>query len=391
MVVYERVSDVCPVPSVPADLAAKITVENAELQQLRRLYLVQRQLVELTVYFQLQHRGETGYVYDENSADAADASTLSSKRCQIFLLGSATLKEALDQAIAEFRRTSLGEMFECADSELASCIRLRRYNASNNRLGETFGGRENLSLQECGLSPAATLLLERRATTDAPFVEFNPREMQVRLSLWNTETKSSDSGSVVVVVPGEEAATVGNLRAQAANAFSIGTSDPVRLDKCCILILNTNTSVIELNDDSKQLKKDCGIYPGDEVIIDILPESSENAESKALLELRNRKRSAQIFFNNPADTDVAATSCPAYVQTVDVLLDCSLTEIKNKIAAVLNIQADSFHTKRNSAAPQLKDESKTLAELGFVDQSILHLTVRPSFFTVDSYSKSCNL
>jgi hypothetical protein len=97
MVVYERVSDVCPVPSVPADLAAKITVENAELQQLRRLYLVQRQLVELTVYFQLQHRGETGYVYDENSADAADASTLSSKRCQIFLLGSATLKEALDQ------------------------------------------------------------------------------------------------------------------------------------------------------------------------------------------------------------------------------------------------------------------------------------------------------
>jgi hypothetical protein len=382
MLVYERVSDVSPSPVVPANLASAIEAENATLQSLRRLYNVQKQLVELTVYFQMQHRSSTGYVDAAADPDALETAVVddTNKKCTLHLLSSATLREALLQATGEFRRTPAGDLFECSDADLGSCVRLRRYNASNNRLGETFGGRDSATLQELGLAPAATLLLERRnATSDAPFVEFNPREMQVRLSLW-TEGASADktssgnsNSSVVVVVAGEEAATVGSLRQQAGVAWGL---DAEAAKKRCVLIRNTDASVVELNDDSKQLKKDHGIYPGDEVIVDVLPaDAAADAVSKALVELRNRKKSVQIFYNNPTDNDVAASSCPAYVSTVEVSLDSTLVEIKQKIAAALGLSTDSFHTKRNAAAPQLKDESKTLSELGFVDQSILHLTV----------------
>ena len=360
MLVYERADSDTAQPSVPAQLSNTIVTENEELKLLRKLLRVQRQLVELTVHFQLQAHGGNSLAADVSEGQEISADETISK-CVLHVLGSTTLGEARTLAFAELER--LGKVGAGESIELC---RLRRYNAVNNRVGETYGGRESQTMTELGLSPTACMLLERRKDSDPAFVEFNPREMQLRLAVWDAASNSLDANRKVVVVPGEESATVESLRAAAIAACEV-TSRRIAL------ILNNDTTVVELVEEAKQLKRDYGLYPGDEVIVDVLPEgSAADFVSLALTELRNRKKTIQVFYNDPkAD----ASSQPNYDRFVELSLDSTLKEAKVKMSGALGLDVESFHTRRNAAAPQLKDETKTMNDLGIVDQSILHLQV----------------
>ena len=62
-------------------------------------------------------------------------------------------------------------------------VRLREFVPSCRRPTTTYEGKEDESLQACGLSPAKTMVLEVREEGD-PWVAFNPNEMIIRVIRW---------------------------------------------------------------------------------------------------------------------------------------------------------------------------------------------------------------
>ena len=90
--------------------------------------------------------------------------------------------------------------------------------------------------------------------------------------------------------------------------------------------------------------------------------------------------------NPDGEVDAAATGVEAsdaqrgsdYPFSIQVSLDISLAQFKVQVAAALDIaDPGSFLCKRSSAngAPQLKDETKSLRDLAFVNHSVVHLQV----------------
>ncbi len=368
--------------TVPPELAAVIHAENENFRLLRRLLQTHKNMIELEVYFHIRSRntggggGSASQGGDVALALTTVTSSVDEDKCVLYLSGSTTLSEALRQAFHAF--ASSKAVKGTTESSLERS-RLRSFNPVANRVGETFGGREAMTLNELNivsLSPSCVLLLERRKSDDPPFIEFNPREMQIRLVVWDSVSVAAGVVSpqfvnISVIVPGEEAATVGGLRLEATLAVGLEASKCKQL----VLILNSDRSVLELSDDSKLLKKDHGITSGDEIVIDILPvNATADHVSLALIELRNKKKAVQLFFNNPKDM---ATTV-AYTHSVSVSLEHTLSEVKGHMATLLGMPVGDFHLRRNAAAPQLKDESKLLTDLGIVDQSMLHLQVNSS-------------
>lgn len=350
-------------------------------QLMRRLLEVHRQMVEVTVYYSARSvsGGEITGVDDEAAQVASD----NSRKQAFYFLASTSLEDVHKAVFAAYASSGLDGY---TDASLA-LSRLRRYNAISNRVGETYGGREGSSLEALGLGPTAVLLLDRRGTSDAPFVEFNPREMQIRLLVWDpqsqtqADTANKFSLSVSVSVPGEDSASVGGLREVAATAVGL----PGQLERIA-LILNSSRTLAEMpvKDNTKLLKKDFDLWPGDEVVVDILPDGVDaDFISPALTSLRKKRKTIRVLFNHPmAGGNISPSSVVAvgesvisYTLSVETMLDLPLSAVKASIAASLGIETDSFHVKRNVSAPQLKDETKTLEDLGFVDESILHLQV----------------
>ena len=65
------------------------------------------------------------------------------------------------------------------------------------------------------------MLVEVRQAATPPFAEYNPNEMMIHVQLWDVETAAPADRTLSVVVPGEQSATVGDLRAAVATAFGI--------------------------------------------------------------------------------------------------------------------------------------------------------------------------
>jgi hypothetical protein len=368
MLCYERIhadGSLYPVSvQVPEELGNSVGASNEELRILRRILHVHKQMIELNIYYHMKHRGGSllSPGQDDSAIDGAN------DKCTLFLLSSTTLEEALTLAHQQFNLVTGG-----GGSSLDRC-RLRRYNPVTNRVGETYGSRENQTLEALGLMPSSVMLLERRSVDDAPFIEFNPREMQIKLVIWDSSsTDTAQFVSVSVIVPGEDLATVAGLRAEAINSTGFDSSKFSQV----VMILNNERSLLELSDDSKLLKRDHGICSGDEIVIDFKPVGAADPyTSAALTALREKRKTVHLFFNHPQEQAMQDGNPTAtYNNSLEVSLDNSLSDIKVRIASQLGISVDDFHFRRNAMAPQLRDEHKSLADLSFVDQSVLHLQV----------------
>ena len=339
------------------------------LQVLRRLLEVHRQMVEITVYFSTRIVSG-GEITGDAPEGAEEVASDNSRKYAFYFVASTSLADVHKAVFDKF--ASAG--FEGASSSSLAMSRLRRYNAISNRVGETYGGREAGTLEALGLGPTCVMLLERRSDADAPFVEFNPREMQIRLLLWDQQAFESGTAKPnyqiwSVTVPGEDGATVSGLREAAATAVGI----PGQLSRINLIINNPRT-LVELTtaDNDKLLKRNFDLWPGDEVVVELQPEESIGGASQAFAELKKKRKTIRVLYNDPSGTGAE----PSYTLSVETTTDKTLGEIKAIFAAALGVAVEAFHMRRSAMAPQLKDESKTLEELGIVDQSIFHLQVR---------------
>jgi hypothetical protein len=338
--------------TVPADLVDQVVVANTKLHKLKKAYAVHKMMTEVTSF---QITADVGsHVKASNIAPVPSVN---------FLLSSCSLQKTLESVYSSFVQSGTLD----SGTELTHC-RLRRYNAASRMVGETFTGREESSLAELGLFPLCSLALEVVAA-GGTFSDFNPKEVEVRVVEWKEGVREESSKDVFVLVSGEESASIGALRLETAEEFKVDASRIVMLQAPP----QANAHYTVLENDSILLS-DAMVTSGDDVIIHVLPEgeSREGKGEDIIAKIILEKRSISIMFNVPSAEDNADTEF-SYEKSVGVLLDASLGDLKDLIAAELKLSANDFHVRRNHSAPQLKALNKTLDVLNFVDQSIIHI------------------
>jgi hypothetical protein len=365
---------------IPAPILTEVETENESFATRFKLQDIRNHVVSLTVRV-------------HNSDASAESSAASQASAQLDLLKTATLATALERAHAQL--VAEGKL-SAADYPLSQC-RLRKYSKRNqSSLGETFGGREgSVTLEDAGLTQTATLALEVRAANDPEFTEFNPSDMHLRFSVWDA-TANKLGAAHDVLVPGRDAATVGDLRAAVAAKLGV---DGSRL----VLLHDDSTMPLEqLSADSAVLVAQHRIFPGDNtLVVEVIPADAEAAtyKSAALFALEEGRNKAVIYYNKPTDATTAAPVAPEganaedaatagdavaqrgsnYPLSIEVSVDTTLAQFKALVAPTVGVSdVNSFHCKRSGAvgAPQLKDESKTLRDLAFVNHSVIHLQVQ---------------
>lgn len=350
MLLYQKVDDDNKdiIVTIPASIETEISKSNEEFDRMSKLFTIHKKMTELNVYFS-DNTGEKQFI-------------------TTFLPSTTTLQETMLEVLREIAfnpifgdiLTSTASSMLSADNLLSLC-RLRDYNRQSGRSGETYDDKYLLSLAEVNIISHSQLLLEFRTEQDPVFVPFNPNELQLNLTKWEIKedmTEGSGTTNNSIVVPGEDMATVGGLRNVAAMLYG------VELDRI-VLIVNNNRNVSCLNDDSKLLRLDVGIFPGDNVVIDFVP--ADVSPSEYISPVLAAMRTVVILYNDPASNSQDVE----FNLKVNVLLSDTLYDLKSSIAEALKIKVSEFHIRRNATGPQLKGESKTLQDYSLTDQSIV--------------------
>lgn len=404
-----------------AAFADEVATANEDYVNLKKAFDIQQKLAEFSVYFKCKvdpaSVGKT-LDYEQQISDSCYVSSVSleNSRAKVSLHvdSSKTLKFALTKAFDALCSCGITDHpYSHAVSGVGNC-RLRQYNEISNRLGETFGDREDSSIASIGLLSTSTtscisLILETRQDYDPPFTEYNPREMIVNLIRWEDVTKflfpsgnfniqdvtlkltnmKEDAASEVdgltvtassslttsgistqiirtsLPIPGEDKATVAGLRQEVKKFLGLGNRNDVKV----ALIHHSDRATVELNEESKFLRKDFGMWPGDEIIVEVI--SSEDFQSNAFLSFKNSRKAIHIMCNNVLEENSSSSS---YEVVVETSLDASLTDLKTAIATRFNISSpDLFYLRRSAIGPQLKDESLTIEQSDLVDYSMVHI------------------
>ncbi len=363
------------VSKIPQQVLDYVQADNDELDQLQVAYGVYNRMTNLHV-----------------SCIGVDNET--SNMVTIELPANMTLSEATAEVYSHVvaARVSSG-MPTLPD---VSLCRLRRYERSCHRLGETFGGRESETLGALGLGidhipsglfvrvpEGCSVALEFRKQ-DETFSEFNGKEMQLRIIRWSLDSNGmlEEAESNISVIPGEDASSVGALRQVAVSSLNFG-GDTSNILKRIILMKDSDRGPVLLDDDSKLLKKDYRIFSGAEVFVELLgaeltksTDADEKIATPVYAALLNRKQMIQILYNVP----VAAGTVPEYNLSVQISSACTLKEFKDRVIKSGNLGSVSeFHVRRNATGAQIKSEQKSLDELGITNQSIIHLQVKLFF------------
>ena len=304
-------------------LKDKINEENITSVKLRRLYEIHQKIVDIKVLFKIPQ-----YTSTEGN---------NSENVSLYVYLTDSLEIVLKKVIEVIHTKYPDFMINIDDSYQQSC-RLRLYYEHKNQLGETFGGREqfnlsdllgNINIDNFSKNNKIVFFLETKNVNDkSPFVEYNPREMSLRLLLWtksiqkafNTSNLTTNESSTIlrmllsnyssqtivtesgdddrnsnsavikstydylcsqikeVIIDGEDKAMVHTLRDKSYNEYEkIGlderhNTNEVTLDKNMMSLIycndRGNITEIKLDDDNKTLKFDYGICPYDLVFVD---------------------------------------------------------------------------------------------------------------------------
>jgi Ubiquitin carboxyl-terminal hydrolase len=286
--------------------------------------------------------------------------------------------------------------------------------------------------------PPVVLLLESRNNSDPPFTEMNDKAMLLRVLVWSEKLQAaveateglsetlgglfpigSDSVKGVatdpniaavqasmmeLLVPGEHLATLGALREAIAVELNYAVTQIT-----LIMCNDKEALVMELDQDHRSLKKAYGICPGDLVFVEIREATSPSVavdsevhdtppalttDSVALNALKRYLCMVTIRFNDPRSPVLSNTSQnvddPAVFSldnpssaTHDLSLKVPshmvLEDVKKMISDKLGVGSiNDFHLVRSDcpSAPQYKDGTLSLYDLGVGDQGILHIRVR---------------
>lgn len=214
---------------------------------------------------------------------------------------------------------------------------------------------------DIGLAPKGSggrtvdLMLEVRHENAPPFAQYNPNEMMIHVQLWDREKNEPADTTRSVVVPGEQIATVGDLRAAVAAAYELtGTSrdgsskfwlvcPTAGSSKLDVLVLGDEYDNIANEDDAaedselaqlransnQQLRRDHKVWSGEKLYVDVDHTGVESdGESTCAKYYEQQAYFVTIVFNsleNPEEFD----------HTLAVDLRSTVLEVKGQIAELL--------------------------------------------------------
>jgi hypothetical protein len=365
--------------ALPPPVMAFIEADNEEIGKLQKAYEIYNRQTSLhvTVIGSDSGAGELSAV---SSVELPADTPLSEALASVYAAVSAAKAAAGASALPDL---SLG--------------RLRRYERSCHRLGETFGGRdaESLAALSLGMDPllsgdfvrvpeGCSVALEFRKPDDE-FVEFSGKEMQLRIARWTLDASGDlvESEACVAVVPGEDASTVAGLRAAAVSGLSLGgAAGEEGVAARVVLMKDSDRGPVVLLDDAKTLKGDCRLYSGGEVLVELLPpgttrslpqeEAGGGDVSPVLAALLSRRQSIEVMYNAPAP----AGAVPEYRLKMALSSALTLAEFKERVLRAGHWEGvGAFHVRRSATGAQIKSEGKSLDELGITNQSVIHLQV----------------
>ena len=195
------------------------------------------------------------------------------------------------------------------------------------------------------------LMLEVRHDNSPPFAEYNPNEMMIHVQLWDRQLAEPASTTLSIVVPGEQLATVGDLRAAVSTAYDLRdgsskfwlvcpTAGSSKLD---VLVIGDEYDNIEsaegAAEDSEleplransiqQLRRDHKVWSGERFYLDVHHNGDESdGESMCAKHYEQQAYCVTIVFNcleNPEEFD----------RTLAVDLRTTVVEVKAQIAELL--------------------------------------------------------
>ena len=176
--------------AIREEVKIAIQAENDQLVESRRLQEIHRKEVVLQIFLPCSTAIDDGTVCSPLSSAAPQIKTT------LTVTINETFGEVLDKVLVQlnhdYQMNLVGDVIgESMGAFIGTPCRLRMYDATKGRAGETFGERMHVSLLDLGFKGCGaqtTLLLETRdREKDAMFAEYNPKDMYVRMLSWSED------------------------------------------------------------------------------------------------------------------------------------------------------------------------------------------------------------
>ena len=455
MLVYTRRDDttrsltesaVACLPS--AALQSKVAADNAALETMAALVAAQAEAVELRVFARLAG-GRDDFTGDVDTTIDFVASRTSLRTATA--AAAVAVDAALRRSGSDGLRARLGgEMDDSDNSDLDSlralvvqCIgsgqlRLRSRNVCSGRLGATYGGREDASLEDIGLRGGTSVhvQLELRACDATPFVEFSPDDWTASLFVLEENATNDDaialieraqaatfSGArpvrdksmTVVRVEGKRDATLASLWTAVSSAMRTSPAE-LRL----IRINHRDAVAVQLAapaaSSSTTLLRQLGLRSSDVIFVERARAASSSVPQRTptiIAAFDSLRNIVEIAFNDPNDSKDDDDDDDAFFgHTISLDLRHSVAFAKEAMASVLRRSsgegvdaqdgedrdcAAEMHLRRVCSGAEggvgvgarLKDETQTLRDARLFDGARLILQhgrpVPPDSFVLQFY------
>eukprot|EP00930_Biecheleria_cincta_P042130 TRINITY_DN28987_c0_g1_i1.p1 TRINITY_DN28987_c0_g1~~TRINITY_DN28987_c0_g1_i1.p1 ORF type:complete len:1181 (-),score=210.46 TRINITY_DN28987_c0_g1_i1:211-3753(-) len=416
--VYRQSSSSCQAPesAIPESIRSELLTENEQLKVLQKAYSIHKDLIEVKVFAPTapqaalrQHA--TRLLGDLAQAEAAADEGLS---VTINILKSKPVRTVLCKAVSAFAKgNSRPDAPETSGSELAFVqavieqghqARLCRYQVATGEQKEPLDGETELlplaKVLESSFINQAALLLEV-CKPDEKFGVWNEKLARTIVCRWDeneerlglgladvaafrlappaaagqiqeSSIEQEPDSSSNTIGPSQSvnelqdqhgafcskqrgliiSPTVGAVRAAAAKRWNI-------LD-VALVVLTGHRAGQALVDDAQTLQE-INVQSDDVICAEAAPTAGDMLRSVALFErIRN---TAHLSFNHP--------DRPDQVDEFQVSLSAasSLDDLKVAIGVRVGIPANMMHLARSSKAPQFKEETKTLHDVGLARSS----------------------
>mmetsp|Transcript_35642 Transcript_35642/g.113983 ORF Transcript_35642/g.113983 Transcript_35642/m.113983 type:complete len:828 (+) Transcript_35642:1059-3542(+) len=361
---------------VPEPHASEFLEENKTRQTLQRAYEMHQRMLEIKVFaptsvhesLQRHVAAQVGNLLQEQvgKALARDPPSIT-----ISLPSTRTITRALDQAREGFvREASAGDDLwkwaKILDSPSAPRARLRNYEVWRGEVGAPLDASDTsigqaLALRTSSLTSAS--LLFEVSGPDGTFEPWDEQSASAIVCAWDPSLgrlSLAPEHLFVVRVPTEESTAgkrsplVGGVRRAVAARLGLGETSACEV---ALVALVGEQAGSELSDDTTALSG-YGLSPGSVLCAEM---RTADAPLQSVLLYERIQNTADLAFNHPDrpfDTEEFKLA---------VSKTATLSEIKVKMSEVLGVEAQSFHLRRSRKAAQLKDETKTLRQLGLAD------------------------
>lgn len=266
-------------------------------------------------------------------------------------------------------------------SRLRKSSNLSLTSSSSNRgrrcEAETFGGREELTLQALRFTSQETLSLDLRLDDlhDPSFSEFHPDDFFVEIQCWfETDLDSSNrrdgfdpqNGWISLPIPGRTEVTVKDLcdniarylsRDEGNRQFQLITY-PWTAHKQCTLFFPLPSADISETELLRSLQPH-GVSAGDRLVVRVGYPTNDAPSSNILSKLQHLRSRIELFCNDPRSQPLSHSDQSLYSHRIEASSQWTLLQLHQHLRQHWQLSIDEpFHLRRSATGRQWKIEGE---------------------------------